>query len=84
MGETSTIIAGNALIGQSAPVAVRGSVLGCFALCGAAGILIATSVGGRLFDLWMPGAPYLLMGLINALVLSFAIVVRKRTVAPTM
>ncbi len=84
MGETSTIIAGNALIGQSAPAAVRGSVLGCFALCGAAGILIATSVGGRLFDLWMPGAPYLLMGLINALVLSFAIVVRKRTAAPTM
>jgi len=33
--------------------------------------------------LWMPGAPYLLMGLINALVLSFAIVVRKRTAAPT-
>ena len=84
MGETSTIIAGNALIGQSAPASVRGSVLGCFALCGAAGILIATSIGGRLFDLWMPGAPYLLMGLINVLVLSFAIVVRMRTTAPTM
>ena len=76
MGETSTIIAGNALIGQSAPPALRGAVLGSFALCGALGILIATSIGGRVFDLIAPGAPFVQMGIINTLVLSFAVYVR--------
>jgi MFS family permease len=78
MGESSTIIAGNALIGQSAPAAVRGAVLGCFALCGALGILIATTVAGRLFDLWMPGAPFVQMGIVNAVVLVAAIAVRRQ------
>jgi MFS family permease len=78
LGEISTIIAGNALIGQNAPAAVRGAVLGNFALCGALGILIATSVGGRLFDLWMPGGPFALMGIINTLVLAGALYVRWR------
>jgi MFS family permease len=82
MGETSTIIAGNALIGQTAPVAIRGAVLGAFALCGAAGILIATSLGGRLFDLWRPGAPFIQMGVINGLVLIAAIIIRMRTKGP--
>ncbi len=76
MGESSTIIAGNALIGQSAPAAVRGAVLGSFALCGALGILIATSLGGRVFDWFAPGAPFFQMGIINALVLCGAIYVR--------
>jgi MFS family permease len=78
MGEVSTIIAGNALIGQSAPAAVRGAVLGSFALCGALGILIATSIGGRLFDLVSSGAPFLQMGVINGLVLLGALYVRFR------
>jgi hypothetical protein len=78
MGESSTIIAGNALIGQTAPAAYRGAVLGAFALCGAAGILIATSLGGRLFDLWTPGGPYIQMGIINTGVLLFALYVRTR------
>ncbi|MDP6436914.1 MAG: MFS transporter [Gammaproteobacteria bacterium] len=77
MGEISTIIAGNALIGQSAPAAVRGAVLGSYALCGALGILIATSIGGRVFDLLAPGAPFVQMGIINALVLVGAIYVRR-------
>ena len=79
LGETSTIIAGNALIGQNAPAAVRGAVLGNFALCGALGILVATSLGGRLFDLWTPGGPFLQMGVINALVLAGALYVRFRS-----
>lgn len=78
MGESSTIITGNALIGQVAPAALRGSVLGCFALCGATGILLSTGLGGRLFDLWMPGAPFVQMGMINALVLFGAILVRRK------
>lgn len=79
MGESSTIIAGNALIGQSAPADIRGTVLGCYALTGAAGILIATSIGGRLYDLWMAGGPFVLMGVINSMVLVTAIIVRIKT-----
>ena len=79
MGESSTIIAGNALIGQNAPASIRGAVLGAFGLFGAMGILVATSVGGRLFDLWMPGGPFVQMGVINSLVLGAAIFVRLRT-----
>jgi len=79
MGESGTIIAGNALIGQSAPAAIRGAILGVFALCGAVGILVATSLGGRLFDLWMPGGPFIQMGIINSVILAAAIIVRMRT-----
>lgn len=79
MGETSTIISGNALIGQTAPAQIRGSVLGCFALCGATGILVATSLGGRLFDLWMAGGPFVQMGVINTCILLAAIFVRVKT-----
>ena len=70
---------GNALIGQNAPAALRGAVLGNFALCGAFGILVSTSLGGRLFDLWMPGGPFVQMGVINALVLAGALYVRFRS-----
>ncbi|MFQ5634306.1 MAG: MFS transporter [Gammaproteobacteria bacterium] len=79
MGETSAIISANALIGQSAPASIRGSILGSYALCGAAGILFATSLGGRLFDLWMAGGPFVQMGIVNTLVLCAAILVRRRT-----
>jgi MFS family permease len=79
MGESSTIIAGNALIGQCAPAPIRGAVLGVYALFGAMGILVATSIGGRLFDLWMSGGPFVQMGIINTIVLTAAIYVRRRT-----
>jgi MFS family permease len=79
MGETSTIISGNALIGQTAPAQIRGTVLGSFALFGALGILIATSLGGRIFDHWMAGGPFVLMGVINSIVLLTAIIIRLKT-----
>lgn len=76
MGESSTMIAGNALAGQSAPTAIRGAVLGMCAVSGAMGILLATMIGGRLFDNWMPGGPYVQMGIINGIILIWAIYVR--------
>jgi MFS family permease len=79
IGEISTMISANALIGQSAPASIRGSVLGCYALCGAAGLLFASAIGGRLFDLWMAGGPFVQMGVVNTIVLIAAIVVRRRT-----
>jgi hypothetical protein len=41
--------------------------------------LIATSIGGRLFDGWMPGGPFVQMGVINSIVLIAAIYVRLKT-----
>lgn len=43
------------------PAGIRGSVAGVSSLCGAAGILINTKLGGHLFDTWTEGAPFFVM-----------------------
>lgn len=75
IGQTSCFFTSQALIGQEAETKVRGSVIGMFGICGAAGILFATSVGGQLFDAWMPAGPYVLIGGANALVFFCALIV---------
>jgi MFS family permease len=37
-------------------------VIGVFTLCGSLGIFFAAIVGGYLFDVWRPSAPYVVMG----------------------
>ncbi len=76
VGQVSCFFASQALIGQEADVRQRGSVIGMFGICGAAGILMASSVGGQLFDAWMPAAPYVLVGIANAVVCVAALLVR--------
>ena len=49
-GEGACIIASTTLIGKTAPIAIRGTVFGAFAMCGAIGQIIAGGVGGILFD----------------------------------
>jgi MFS family permease len=78
IGEFSAIMSGAALIGQSAPEDIRGSVLGLFNLCGSIGILCITAIGGYVFDAWMPGAPFVVVGGINLFVFLVAVVVRQR------
>jgi len=68
IGQTSCFFASQALIGQEANIRERGSIIGMFGICGAAGILFATGVGGQLFDAWMPAGPYVLIGAANACV----------------
>jgi hypothetical protein len=46
---------------------MRGAVVGTFSVCGAAGILFVTSIGGRLYDAIAPGAPFIMIGLLNGL-----------------
>ncbi len=75
IGQTSCFFTSQALIGQEAEIKERGSVIGMFGICGAAGILFATSVGGQLFDAWMPAGPYVLIGGANALVFLCALIV---------
>ena len=67
IGEMSGILASQALIGQVAPLKARGAVIGVFTLCGSLGIFFAAIVGGYLFDVWRPSAPYVVMGGVSAL-----------------
>ncbi len=80
VGQTSCFLASQALIGQEADIRERGAVIGMFGICGAIGILVATSVGGQLFDAWMRAAPFVLIGIGNAAVFVLAAIVR--VVAP--
>ncbi len=74
-----TVIATGSLIGQEAPVRERGSVIGVSAFFGACGILIATSVGGLLFDAFGPKGPFLLICSAHAVILGGAVYVRIKS-----
>jgi len=78
IGEFSAIMSGAALVGQVAPEDIRGSVIGLFNVCGSIGILCITLVGGVVFDMWMPGAPFVVVGILNLFVCIVAALVRRR------
>lgn len=68
IGEISAVVAGNALVGQEAPLRIRGAAIGLFSLFGTIGILAATLVGGFVFDRIAYTAPFTMMAAVNALV----------------
>jgi MFS family permease len=78
IGEFSAIMSGAALIGQTAPKDIRGSVIGLFNFCGSIGILCIALLGGITFDAWMPGAPFVVVGAFNFIVCIIATLVRRR------
>jgi len=78
MAEVGCIITSGVLIAEQAPDRLRGSVVGVFTLTGAVGILIASVVGGYLFDHWLQTGPFVFFGIISALVLVWALVLRTR------
>ena len=85
IGQISAMLGSQTLIGQEADPEIRGSVLGVFGLFGALGILISSWLGGQLFDRWMPAGPFVMMGVANACILCWAVIVRifaGNTVAP--
>jgi MFS family permease len=73
VGEMSGILASQALVGQVAPERGRGAVIGVFTLCGSVGIFLAAIVGGTLFDVWRPSAPYILTGCMSGLLCLMAV-----------
>jgi MFS family permease len=77
-GNIGTVIATQVLIQQQAPAHIRGSVIGFFGLCGAIGILVATKLGGWLFDNWLEAGPFVLFGLFSFALAGWAFAVRKR------
>lgn len=76
IGQISVFLAGQSLIGQEAPAAQRGSILGAFNVAGAIGILLITLAGGHLFDRIDPRAPFVLVGSINILLIFVSLYVR--------
>lgn len=76
IGQISSFLGAQSLIGQEAPKASRGSVIGMFNISGAIGILIIITPGGRLFDGISPKAPFLVVGAINCIVMLAGILVR--------
>ena len=80
LGEISGVIASGVLIAQQAPIIIRGSVIGIFNLYGAVGILIATGVGGQLFDNWRLQGPFLLFSFFSVIVVIWGLIVRNRVV----
>ncbi|MFV8819179.1 MFS transporter [Haliea sp. E17] len=68
IAEISAFVSSQALVGERAPAARRGTVIGFFGVAGALGILVGTAGGGWLFATFMPSAPFALFGLFNALV----------------
>ncbi len=76
IGQISSFLGAQSLIGQEAPKAERGSVIGMFNIFGAFGILVITALGGRLFDSVSPKAPFIVVGIVNVLVMIAGIYVR--------
>ena len=71
----SGMMSSMALVGQEAPPAKRGAVIGMMSLFGAAGIILAALYGGELFSASTPWAPFLLIAGAQAVVLVVAVVV---------
>lgn len=78
IAEIGAFVSSQALVGQQAPPALRGVVIGFFGVAGAVGILIGTSIGGVLFRNLGPGAPFVMFGAVNVLVFLAAMALRRR------
>ena len=78
MAEVGCIITSGVLVAQQAPKSIRGSVVGVFTFCGAVGILVASIVGGHLFDDWMKSGPFVFFGGAAAVVLVWSLIVKNK------
>lgn len=76
--QIGSIITAQVLVQQQAPSAIRGSVIGFWGLCGSAGILVSTSLGGWLFDAWREAGPFVLMAFFSLALIVWAASVYKR------
>ncbi|KAK9768805.1 hypothetical protein K7432_000323 [Basidiobolus ranarum] len=76
VGQIGMIITGMAIVnGPYVSPEIRGSVASAYSFFGAIAIVIVSRLGGYLFDAWMYGAPFLLLGIGHVLVSIFGIAV---------
>ena len=78
LGEVGCIISSGVLIAQQTPERYRGAVIGFFNLSGALGILVASVVGGALFDSWRESGPFVLFAGFAFVMAVWAIAVKSR------
>ena len=78
MSEVGCIVTSSVLIAQQTPKRMRGAVIGLFNLSGAVGIMVASKVGGMLFDNWREAAPFVMFGVLALVVLVWGLLVRAR------
>lgn len=78
LSEVGCIVTSSVLIAQQSPERVRGAVIGVFNLTGAVGIMVASKVGGMLFDAWREAAPFILFGMFAVVVLIWGLMVRGK------
>ncbi len=76
IGQTSAICASVTLVGQEARPTERGAVVSMNGFFGALGIFVAFAIGGRLFDAVGPSAPFVMVGVVQAILFVVAIFVR--------
>lgn len=81
IAEISAFVASQALVGERAPAASRGAVIGFFGVAGAVGILVGTAGGGYLFSVVGPATPFVVFGALNAVVFVWSWWVKTATVA---
>lgn len=74
IGEMGVLITGLSIMGLHAPTSTRGSISGFWSLCGSAGILSGSGIGGILFSHWIPGGPFVLFAGFNAILAVYALV----------
>jgi MFS family permease len=84
IGQISAFAGATVLIGQEAPAASRGAVMGLFNISGAIGIIFCTAVGGRLFDAVGPWAVFEMVGAITVATVLFALWVRWKAPGPNI
>ncbi|MFG3440286.1 MFS transporter [Nonomuraea sp. NPDC047897] len=78
VGEIAGITTAGPLLAQQVPADVRGTAFGVHTLCGAAGIMILSALGGLLYDVWRPAGPFVASGVAGLLVAAFGLAVRRR------
>ena len=75
IAELSAFISSQVLVAQQSPPHLRGAVTGFFGAAGAAGMLVATALGGYLFKNVGYSAPFVGFGLFNLAVFIWSIIV---------
>ena len=75
-GQAGCLIAPQVLAIDLTPKDLRGTVLGAFNLVGGLGIIFFVQSGGILYDIVGPHAPFVLIGIGNVLVMTYALSLR--------
>ena len=76
--ESALIVCGQAILGEEAPVELRGSALGIFYFSGTLGVVVMSFVSGLLFDKVGYSAPFVMVGLLNLVFAALAVVLVLR------